>query len=515
MSTVTKEFDKLVASGNPVGEVISVDKFLIKVRGLQPVSVHTLVMFEDGSQGYVYHVYEDYMIVMNLSPDPVRVGMVAVVRAPQLVASVGKGYIGRVVSVMGDPLDGKGPIVPDGTWPIFHTAPMLYERELLDKQLETGLIVLDTLFSLVRGQRMAVLGDGKSGKSTLATQIAIHQKSTDITTVYVLIAKRYSDITTLVDRLKANGVMEKSIVIVSTMSDSLVVSHLAPYVACAMGEYLWQQCDMDTLIVYDDLTTHAQVHREISLLAGVSPGRDSYPGDTFYAHSQLVERAGKLARNHKTQTILPLVYAPAGDITAYMPTNIMSMTDGQWILDMNVFRESMRPAVSTGLSVTRVGGVGQSQQQKVLAGQTFKAIAAYRQASEFARFGADLSDKTQHELETGYLLFRLMTQSANESYRVIEQELMLDVVLSRNIGAFIDVGKLKAAVVEGARIAEAEPEGAGYDKAKEYLVAASSSSQPLPVANTGETVEQPQEPAAQPAQTEQPEQQPPVEAPKG
>jgi F-type H+/Na+-transporting ATPase subunit alpha len=474
MSVLTKEFQALVDAGNPVGEVDAVDKFLVRLKGLQPVSLHSLVMFDNGTQGYVYHIDEKHVVVMHLAPDPVRVGMVAVVRSPQLVASVGKAYVGRVISVMGEPMDGKGAIVPDGTWPVFNPAPMLHERELLDTPLETGLIVLDTLFSLVRGQRMAILGDSKSGKSTLATQIAIHQAKSDIITIYALVAKRYSDITTLVDRLKASGAMERSIIVVSTTSDSLVVSHLAPYVACAMGEYLWQHCNMDTLIVYDDLTSHAQVHREISLLAGVSPGRDSYPGDTFYIHSSLVERAGKLHRTHKTQTILPIVYAPAGDITAYMPTNIMSMTDGQWILDMNVFRESMRPAVSTGLSVTRVGGVGQTQRQKALAATTLKAVAAFRQASEYARFGVDLSASTRFDLETGRLLMSLMTQSPSESYSVTEQALMLDVVLGRSVDSTVDIAKLKSSVGEkAAKIAKSASE-ADYDAAKESLLTACS-----------------------------------------
>ncbi len=448
MTTKANPFQKYVDSGNPVGEVIGVDHFLIKIKGLQPVNHQALIMFEDGSQGFVHQIKNDYILAMHLGSEPIRIGAVAVVCSSQLVANVGKEYIGRVISVTGEPLDGKGPIKPDASWPIFYNAPMLYERELLDKQLETGITVIDTMFSLVRGQRMAVLGDSKSGKSTLAAQIAIHQRGIDVTAIYVLIAKRYSDVSELIDRLEAAHALDETIVVVSTMTDSLAVSYLAPYVACAMGEYLWQKCNTDTLIIYDDLTNHAQVHREISLMAGVSPGRDSYPGDIFYTHSMLIERAGKLATNHKTQTILPLVYSPAGDITAYLPTNIMSMTDGQWILDMEVFRGLMRPAVSTGLSVSRVGGVGQSPRQKKLAQEATKAIANYKQISEFTRFGTDFSAQTQFDLETGQLLFNAMNQIPIETYDVMAQQLILDIILHRKANDSIDISKLKQKTTE-------------------------------------------------------------------
>jgi F-type H+-transporting ATPase subunit alpha len=466
-----KQFEQLIASGKPVGEVIGVDKFLVRVRGLHPCNTHSLVMFADGTKGYVHHVYEEYVIVMHLGDVPVELGMQVVVQHPKLVTKVGKNFVGRVVSITGEPLDGKGPIVADGSWPVFHNAPMIYERELVDKQLETGVTVLDTMFSLVRGQRMAILGDGKSGKSTLTTAIAINQRSSDITVIYALIAKRRSDIKTLVAQLEENNALEKAIVVVSTMFESLVVSYLAPYVACAMGEYFWQHLDMDTLVIYDDLTSHAQAYREISLIAGVSPGRDSYPGDMFYAHSQLVERAGKIERNHKTQTILPLVYAPLGDITAYLPTNVMSMTDGQWILDMKVFRDTMRPAINTGLSVTRVGGVGQAKRHKLLAGDLAKALAAYKAADEFAHFGSELSGEAKHNLETGKMLYTMMNQVPGETYTLMAQQLILDIILHRNEGDVLDVKKLKAGANELAKTVEDKEEGGNFDAVRDQLKA--------------------------------------------
>ena len=443
-----KFYEKLVQQGNPVGEIIGIDSFMVKIKGLQPTNVRATVRFEDDTRGYVHQVLEDHVVVMKLDPSPLHTGMVCVIEAKDIMIPVGKNFIGRVVNVFGEPIDGKGEIIPDQEWDVFHAAPMLYERELLDTPVETGVTILDLEYSLARGQRMAMLGDSKVGKTALAAQVAINQKNTDITVVYVLIAKRQHDVAELVTTLEKNDALKKAIVVVSNSFESLILTYLAPYVGAAHGEYFWHQCGMDTLMIYDDLTAHAQAYREISLIAGVSPGRDSYPGDMFYTHSSLLERGGKTESNHATQTLIPIIYAPGGDITAYLPTNVMSITDGQWILDSKIFKDTMRPAVSTALSVTRVGGVGQNKRQKALADKLNLTLAGYRTAEEYAHFGTELSPQAQADYDKGKVLFKLMNQAIGEIYSFAEQQFLMSIVLNSTPEEIIDVDKLKERVHE-------------------------------------------------------------------
>ncbi|MEO7904548.1 MAG: sodium-transporting two-sector ATPase [Candidatus Saccharimonadales bacterium] len=441
-----KMFQQSVADGNPVGEIIGIDSFMVKAKGLNPGNVHAVVRFDDDTRGYIHEIFDDHVVIMKMDPSPLQIGAVCVIEARDIMTPVGKNFIGRVVNVFGEPIDGKGDIVADQQWDVFHSAPMLYERDLLNKPVETGVVLIDLVYSLARGQRMAMLGDSKVGKTALAAQVAINQKNTDITVIYVLIAKRQSDVAQLVSELEKNGALEKAVVVVSNMFQSLILTYLVPYVGAAHGEYFWQKCGMDTLVVYDDLTAHAQAYREMSLVAGVSPGRDSYPGDMFYTHSSLLERGGKIESNGASQTLIPIVYAPGGDITAYLPTNIMSITDGQWILDGQIFKDTMRPAVSTALSVTRVGGVGQNKRQKAMADKLNLTLSGFRTAEEYAHFGTELSPGAQADYDKGKVLFKLMNQSVGEIYSFAEQQFLMNIVLESSPEEIINVDALKEKV---------------------------------------------------------------------
>jgi F-type H+-transporting ATPase subunit alpha len=437
-------FQKLVEANSLTGEVVASNSFIIEVKGLEGVRLGAQVLFEDGQRGMVREAHGDRVILFNIDSEKMEPGMLAVVQDDLLSVPVGKELVGRVVDPMGRPLDGKGQITAKERSGIFNSAPGIMARSMLNEQLASGVAAVDMFFPVVLGQRIAILGDSKSGKSTFLSQLSASQEGKDRMVVYVLIGKRKVDIETLLAELQASGAMEHTIVVLADIFDSLTQSYLAPYAACAMAEHLWHN-GQDTVIIYDDLSSHAEAYRQLSLLQEVDPGRDSYPGDIFYAHSSLLERAGKLLKTNKTLTALPVVVTPNDDITAYLSTSIMSITDGQIIFDLGLFRKGIRPAVNAGLSVSRVGGQAQTVRQKKLSGTLFKKLAKYQQAEEFSHFGSSLSKESAIDLLTGKQIYAALQQPPEERFSLVEQQLILETILLGEGQVEIDVPKLKEA----------------------------------------------------------------------
>lgn len=438
-------FQKLVEADNLTGEVVAFNSFIIEVKGLEGVRLGASVLFEDGQRGLVREAYGDRVILFNVDSEKIAIGTLAVVESDMLSVPVGKNLIGRVVSPMGKPLDGKGAIRTTATSGVFNAAPGIMARSMLNEQIASGVTAVDMFFPIVLGQRIAVLGDSKAGKSAFLSQLSANQKGTDRIVVYVLVGKRKVDVEQLLAGLQASGAMSHTIVVQADIFDSLTQSYLAPYAACAMAEHLWNAGE-DVVIVYDDLTSHAEAYRQLSLLQEVDPGRDSYPGDMFYAHSSLLERAGKLLKNGKTLTALPVVLTPNNDITAYLSTNIMSITDGQIVFDLEIFRQGIRPAVNAGLSVSRVGSQAQNVRQKKLSTTLFKSLAKYHQAQEFSHFSSQLSKETTIDLNIGKQLYEVLQQAVDERHPLANQQLMLETILLTGGETEVNVAALKEAV---------------------------------------------------------------------
>jgi F-type H+-transporting ATPase subunit alpha len=461
------QFQQLVEAGNLTGEVTAINRFIVEVKGLEGIRVGAQVLFEDGQRGMVREAYGNRVILYNIDSEALQLGALAVVEHDVVTVPVGKELIGRVVSPMGVPLDDRGAIRTAATSGVFNPAPGIMDRKVLDQQLASGVTAVDSFFPIVLGQRIAILGDSKSGKSTFLSQLSANQQGTDRVVVYVLIGKRKVDIERLLRELEESGAMEHTIVVLSNIFDSLTQSYLAPYAACAMAEALWYG-GQDVIIIYDDLSSHAEAYRQLSLLQEVDPGRDSYPGDIFYTHSSLLERAGRLLTNDKTLTSLPVVLTPNDDITAYLSTNIMSITDGQIIFDLGFFRKGVRPAVNAGLSVSRVGGQAQTKRQKQLSTALFKALARYHQAEEFSHFSSQLSKETRTDLTRGKHLYAALQQPPEQLLSLPQQQLMLEVIMKPDDDRAIDIAKLKTAVLA---IADAPADDAAYDAKEAELLA--------------------------------------------
>jgi F-type H+-transporting ATPase subunit alpha len=388
---------------------------VVSLSGLAGCRLGELIEYEDGGFGIIMKLGEESVSAVLLGNDAVvSVGTKAYGTGQVLSVPVGEDILGRVINPLGQPLDGQGLIHGVDVRPIESPAPSILDRKPVTKPMETGLMAVDAMVPIGRGQRELIIGDRQTGKSSVAIDTILNQKGKNVVCFYVAIGQKASSVAQIVAKLKAAGAMAYTTVICSTASDSATMQYIAPYCGCAMAEWFMQN-GRDALVIYDDLSKHAVAYRAISLLLRRPPGREAYPGDVFYLHSRLLERAACLSDKlgGGSMTALPIVETLAGDISAYIPTNVISITDGQIFLDTELFREGVRPAVSGGLSVSRVGGAAQTKAMRKCAGQLRLELAQYRELQIFAQFSSDLDPATQDMLKYGAMLMELLKQSNN------------------------------------------------------------------------------------------------------
>lgn len=409
------------------GTVLSVGDGIVNVSGLDSVAYGEIVIFSRGIRGMVLELRRKEVGCVIFGNDseicegsPVkRTGKTAGV-------PVGEGFIGRVVDALGNPIDGKGRIVESGYRQIESPAPGIIDRQPVNKPLETGILTIDSMFPIGRGQRELIIGDRQTGKTAIALDAILNQKGKNVICIYVAIGQKASSVAQLVETLRKNGAMDYSIVVSATASEPAPMQYIAPYVGCAIGEYFMEN-GSDVLIVYDDLSKHAVAYRALSLLLERSPGREAYPGDVFYLHSRLLERSAHLCERlgGGSMTALPIVETQAGDVSAYIPTNIISITDGQIFLESDLFFAGQRPAVNVGLSVSRVGGDAQTKAMKNAAGAIRLELAQYREMEVFTQFSSDLDEATKRQLSYGEGLMALLRQEQYHPYKQYEQVILL------------------------------------------------------------------------------------------
>ncbi len=428
-------FEPKVLEAN-VGVVQQVGDGIAYATGLAGVMAGELVQFQDGTMG----------IALSLERD--RVGIIILgeyagieegdeVRATGRIASVpvGEGLLGRVVNALGEPVDGKGPIEAATYYPVERIAPGVVRRANVDTPVQTGIKVIDAIIPIGRGQRELIIGDRQTGKTTIAVDTILNQVGKDLYCIYVAIGQKQSTVAQVVATLERYGALAHTIVVVASAADPVALQYLAPYSGCAMGEYFMDN-GKDALIVYDDLLKHAWAYRQLSLLLRRPPGREAYPGDIFYLHSRLLERAARMAPEYGggSLTALPIVETQEGDISAYIPTNIISITDGQLYLEADLFYAGIRPAVNVGLSVSRVGGAAQRPIMRQVAGRLRLELAQYRELAIFTQFGAELDAATRAQLERGRRLTELLKQPQHETFS-LEDEV---ISLYAGISGFLD-----------------------------------------------------------------------------
>ena len=402
------------------GTVVLVGDGIARVYGLQACMAGELLEFDDGSFGMAQNLETETVSVAVLSDDD-RIGEGTTVRRTGRVLSVpvGEALLGRVVNALGQPIDGKGPAACTATRPIESEAPGIIQRKSVSVPLQTGIKAIDSMIPIGRGQRELLIGDRQTGKTEIAIDTIINQKNTDVLCIYVAIGQKSSSVVQLAQELQAAGALEYTIIVAASASDSAPLQYIAPYAGCAMAEY-FREKGRDVLIIYDDLSKHAVAYRALSLLIRRPPGREAYPGDVFYLHSRLLERAACVAPEYGggSITALPIIETQAGDVSAYIPTNVISITDGQIFLETELFHAGVMPAINPGISVSRVGGSAQRKAMKKVSGELKLLYSQYRELQAFAQFGSDLDADTKARLALGERIVEVLKQKRNSPVRV-------------------------------------------------------------------------------------------------
>ena len=409
------------------GQVIWVGDGIATIYGIDHAMYGEIVIFDNGVKGMVQDIRANEIGVILFGRDTgIKEGTKVVRTKKKAGIPVGDAFIGRIVNALGEPIDGNGEIKADGYRPMEEDAPGIVDRKSVDTPMETGILSIDSMFPIGRGQRELIIGDRQTGKTSIATDTIINQKGKDVICIYVAIGQKASTVAKIVSTLTKHGAMDYSIVLSSTASDPASLQYVAPYAGTALAEYFMHQ-GKDVLIVYDDLSKHAVAYRALSLLLERSPGREAYPGDVFYLHSRLLERSSRLSEElgGGSITALPIIETQAGDVSAYIPTNVISITDGQIFLESNLFNSGMRPAVNVGLSVSRVGGAAQTKAMKKAAGSIRIDLAQYREMEVFTQFASDLDDATKAQLTHGKALMELLKQPLCQPLSLHEQVMTL------------------------------------------------------------------------------------------
>lgn len=438
-----KNYNAKIQLGD-VGTVVTVGDGIVRIHGLEKCMLNELLEFENGVQCMAMNLEQDFVgAVMLGSDEDIKEGSTVKRTGTIVSVPVGEELLGRVVNSLGQPIDGKGAILAKETRPIEKIASGIITRKPVTVPLQTGIKAIDSMIPIGRGQRELIIGDRQTGKTAIAIDTIINQKGKDVICIYVAIGQKNSTVAGVVEQLRAGGALDYSIVVSATASELAPLQYIAPYSGCTMGEYFMEK-GKDVLVVYDDLSKHAVAYRTLSLLLKRPPGREAYPGDVFYLHSRLLERAARLNENYGggSLTALPIIETQAGDVSAYIPTNVISITDGQIYLESELFNAGVRPAVNPGISVSRVGGNAQIKAMKKVAGTLKLDYSQYRELQSFAQFGSDLDKDTKDRLAKGERIVEVLKQDQNSPLEVEEQVVIIYAVIN-NFLKDIAVDKIK------------------------------------------------------------------------